>query len=212
MDSRIIKLAREQKKYNPAALLAFIQVETGGRGFDVKTGKIMIQFEPSWFKRRASKEYAEYLRLLNKGESLSIIEQSIINNWRTVLENRVSIQPIEWSAFNIAFAINKNAAMESTSIGLGQIMGFHWERLGFASVGAMWDDAKTGIEAQVFQLIKFIDTDRNLRGAIEANNWDSVASIYNGKGYKALAEKLGREPYDVSLAKAYDYWNITLNK
>lgn len=213
MDSRIIKLAREQKKYNPAALLAFIQVETGGRGFDVKTGKIMIQFEPSWFKRRASKEYAEYLRLLNKAQNeLSILDKSIINNWRTVLENRVSIQPLEWSAFNIAFGINKNAAMESTSIGLGQIMGFHWQRLGFASVGAMWDDAKSGLEAQAFQLIKFIDTDRNLRGSIEAKNWDLVASIYNGKGYKALAEKLGREPYDESLAKAYDYWNITLNK
>lgn len=207
MDSRIIKQVREQGKYDPAALLAFIQVETGGRGFDVKTGKIMIQFEPSWFRRIASKEYAEYLKLINSGTPCSVLEQSVVNNWRTILENRVSIQPLEWSAFNIAFAINKNAAMESTSIGLGQIMGFHWQRLGFASVGSMWDDAKSGLEAQVSQIIKFIDTDKNLQGAIGTKNWDLVASIYNGKGYKALAEKLGREPYDISLAKAYKYWD-----
>ena len=35
-----------------AALCAFIAVETGGKGFDEKTGKILIQFEPHWFKRR----------------------------------------------------------------------------------------------------------------------------------------------------------------
>lgn len=209
MDSRIIKLVTGQEKHDSAALLSFIQVETGGRGFDIKTGKIMIQFEPGWFKKLATKEYAEYLRLLDRRnvEKLSLLEQSVINNWNTILENRVSNQPLEWIAFNIAFAINKNAAMECTSIGLGQIMGFHWKRLGFATVGSMWDDAKSGIEAQVCQLIKFIETDKSLQDAIRMKDWDRVASIYNGKGYKALAEKLGREPYDISMAKVYDYWN-----
>ena len=39
-------------KIEPAALLAFISVETGGQGFDKKTGKILIQFEPAWFKKQ----------------------------------------------------------------------------------------------------------------------------------------------------------------
>ena len=33
----------------PAMFLAFIEVESGGKGFDDATGKIIIQFEPVWF-------------------------------------------------------------------------------------------------------------------------------------------------------------------
>ncbi len=35
-------------------------------------------------------------------------------------------------------------------------------------------------------------------------DWHTVASIYNGKNYKQLAERIGREPYDISLRKAYE--------
>jgi len=37
----------------PEALLAFIDVETGGQGFNPTNGKLIIQFEPVWFKRNA---------------------------------------------------------------------------------------------------------------------------------------------------------------
>lgn len=67
----------------------------------------------------------------------------------------------------------------------------------------MWDDAMKGIERQVWQICKFIDTDRRLRTALESKDWHIVASIYNGAGYQKLAEKLGREPYNISLEKAY---------
>ncbi|MBB5334678.1 hypothetical protein HNP69_002828 [Chryseobacterium koreense] len=93
--------------------------------------------------------------------------------------------------------------MESTSIGLGQIMGFHYKRLGFASVGAMWDHAKKSLENQVWQICKFIDTDDKLKNAIKIGDWFTVAKIYNGAGFLELARKYGREPYNTSLAKAY---------
>lgn len=66
-----------------------------------------------------------------------------------------------------------------------------------------WDDAMKGIERQVRQICKFIDTDRRLRTALDRKDWHIVASIYNGSGYQKLAEKLGREPYNISLEKAY---------
>ena len=82
-------------------------------------------------------------------------------------------------------------------------MGFHWRRLGYANVGAMLDDAKNGLENQFRQLEKFIATDKTLHSAIRSNNWGLIATIYNGAGYKKLAQKYGREPYDVSMEKAY---------
>lgn len=179
MEQKIID-AVKKSQYELASLLAFIEVETGGRGFDANTGKILIQFEPAWFKRKAP--YAPSGR------------------WSV---NKVDVQSKEWEAFNDAFSKNPTAAMESTSIGLAQLMGFHYKRLGYASVDAMWDDAKTGIEAQVLQLVKFIDTDKALQGALSKHDWATVARIYNGAGYKALAQKYMRTPYDEAMREAY---------
>lgn len=173
--------------FDSAVLLSFIEVETGGKGFDSLTGKIIIQFEPAWFKKKAP--YAPS------------------GLWSL---NKVERQAEEWKAFNDAFRKNPNAAMESTSIGLGQIMGFHYARLGYKTVGEMWDDAKKGIDRQVYQLLKFIQTDQRLVIALKEKNWHVVASIYNGAGYKTLAEKIGREPYNISLEKAYKRNNQTL--
>jgi len=68
----------------------------------------------------------------------------------------------------------------------------------------MWDDAKKGIDRQLFQIIKFIESDIKLISAIKAHDWDSIATLYNGSSYKELAKKIGREPYDISLKKAYE--------
>lgn len=179
MEQKIINLCKEQP-IDTAALLAFISVETGGQGFDTKTGKILIQFEPVWFKKQAP--YAPS------------------GLWSV---NKVDVQVKEWLAFNDAFAKDADAAMQATSIGLGQIMGFHFNRLGYKTVGAMWDDAKKGIEQQVKQLVTFILTDDKLRYAISHHNWTDVAEIYNGKGFRELAAKYRRTPYDKALEDAY---------
>lgn len=186
----MIKLATQAlqetaSKIELAALLAFMEVESGGKGFDPKTGKIMIQFEPHIFSNKSG------------------IERDV-NNHYVWDENKVDVQPQEWKAFNDAFKVNPDLAMESTSIGLPQIMGFHWKRLGFNSVDAMWDYFKVSELNQVKSLIRFIETDKNLISALTSLNWDRVASIYNGKGYKALALKLKREPYDITMVKAYN--------
>jgi hypothetical protein len=183
MEQKIVDIVKKISKnfgLESEALLSFISVETGGKGFDSATGKIMIQFEPTWFRKR--EPYAPS------------------GAWSV---NGVERQAKEWIAFNNAFSINKNYAMESTSIGLGQTMGGHWQRLGYANVSAMWDDAKKGLDRQVYQIAKFITTDARLKTALSGKDWDTVAKLYNGAGYKALAVKIGREPYNISLQKAY---------
>ncbi len=163
-----------------AALKAFIEVESGGIGFAKDTGKIIIQFEPAWFRRKAP--YAPS------------------GLWSV---NKVERQSNEWLAFNDAFRKNPNAAMESTSIGLGQIMGFHFKTLGYKTVGEMWDDAKRGEYFQVLQMVRFIKSIPALYKALKEKNWHLVATYYNGSGYRELAKKIGREPYDISMEKAY---------
>lgn len=184
MNTEIINLTRKVSNtfgFELAVMLAFIEVETGGKGFDPATGKIMIQFEPSWFKKQAPFAPSGLWTL-----------------------NKVDVQSKEWQAFNDAYIKNRDGAMESTSIGLGQIMGFHWKRLGFKSVGEMWDFAKLSLEQQIWQIAKFIDTDKALKFAIVEKDWTKIATIYNGSGFKELAKKYKREPYDESMKKAYE--------
>jgi hypothetical protein len=162
-----------------AVLIAFLQVESGGKGF-APDGRLIIQFEPHWFRKQAS--YAP------------------TGAWSV---NKIDRQSAEWIAFNDAAQHDASAAIEATSLGLPQIMGFHWKRLGYASAHAMWDSFSASEENQLDALIRFIETDKNLHKAILEKDWHKIAMIYNGAGYAALAHKIGREPYNVSMQKAY---------
>lgn len=134
-------------------------VESNGEGFDPKTGKIKIQFEPHYFKR---------------------ISKLISGLW---FFNKVDVQKKEWEAFNDAFQKNPNAAMESTSIGRMQVMGEHWKKLGFLSVGAMWDFAKKSERNQLWLGLKFISKHPQLNKAVLEGNHKMIAYYYNGKNY-----------------------------
>lgn len=164
-----------------AMLKAFIEVESGGIGFAKDTGKIIIQFEPAWFRRK---------------------EPFAPSGLWSV--NKVERQSKEWLAFNNAFAIDADSAMQSTSIGMGQIMGFHFKTLGYKTVGEMWDDAKSGEYQQVLQMVRFIRADVRLYNAMRLKRFSLIATYYNGAGFRELAKKIGREPYDISLEKAYN--------
>lgn len=163
--------------YEYKALKSIIQVESGQHGFSDKTGRIIIQFEPSWFKR---------LHTNWQDDTKHIIWQS----------NKVGDQTTEWVAFNDAFAEDPNAAMKSTSIGMMQIMGFHYAEIGFKTVGAMWDDAKVSEANQVAQAVKWIKTVPKLDKALKAKDWAMVAYYYNGANYRQFH-------YDDRLIAAY---------
>ena len=137
------------------SIKAFHLVESSGDGFDPVTGKIKIQFEPSWFKKFTN----------------------------ILINNKVDIQSKEWIAFNEAYKKNPNKAMESTSWGAMQVMGFHFKRLGFDTVGEMVDFAKESETNQLWLGLKFIQTDSRLYTALLQKKWTRVAYYYNGAGY-----------------------------
>lgn len=161
------------------ALIAFIKVESGGKGFGAD-GRLLIQFEPHWFRKQAP--YAP------------------TGLWSV---NKIDRQSAEWIAFNDAAQHDLPAAIKSTSLGLPQIMGFHYERLGYESPLAMWSDFSESEDKQIAALVRFIKSDKRLYAAILAKDWHTVASIYNGSKYRELAARIGREPYDESMKKEY---------
>lgn len=157
-----------------ASLRAVKDVESGGKGFDEATGKIIIQFEPHWFKRQSPYTPSGLWSL-----------------------NKVERQAAEWKAFNDAFSKNRAAAMQSTSVGLFQVMGFHYKRLGFKTEGELWDYAKESEYNQVRLGLLFIKSNEKMYNALKANDFATFAYFYNGSGYKKFN-------YDVRLQEAYE--------
>ena len=167
----------EEFKLKRASLEMVIAVESGGKGFDEKTGKIIIQFEPAWFKRKAPYTPSGLWTL-----------------------NKVERQAEEWLAFNDAFRKNADGALESTSIGLMQVMGFHYKLLGFDTVGEMWDYAKESEYNQVRLGLLFIRSNKKMYNALLVNDFATFAYYYNGSGYKKFN-------YDKRLEEAYNKFN-----
>jgi hypothetical protein len=163
--------------YEYRVLRSIIKVESGQHGFHPVTGKIIIRFEPSWFKRLCKDWAAETTHTA----------------WQS---NKAGDQAAEWKAFNSAFAVNADAAMKSTSIGMMQIMGLHYAETGFKKVGEMWDYAKESEYNQVLLAIRWIKTVRPLDLAIKNKDWKKIAYYYNGENYRAFC-------YDTRLLLAY---------
>jgi hypothetical protein len=181
MDSRTITTAQIQALaaaygIEYAALMAVITVESSGVGFNPPTGKIIIRFEPSWFKR----EYADWTEHLGDWINLPAGNQAE-----------------EWLLFDNAYSIDPAAAMLSTSVGMMQVMGFNHVAAGFATVGAMWDFAKVNEANQVELGLRFIKSEPVLLMALKAKNWELFALHYNGEDYK-------ENEYDTKLLTAYN--------
>lgn len=155
---------------------AFIDVESGGTGFI--NDKIIIQFEPHWFRKYATRTGND-------------------KDWKIVSANKVEGQISEWKAFNAAYRINPHAALLSTSIGCMQIMGFNFSACGFKTVNDFWDYCKASEKNQIIAGAKFIQSNKKLYAALKTKDWPKVAYYYNGSNYKV-------NNYDVKLEKAYN--------
>lgn len=165
-----------------ARLLAIIEVESSGSGFG-KDGRLLLQFEPNVFSRRSG------------------VPLDKLNKW-TWDENKVDVQSKEWLAFEDASKLNPTIAMESTSWGLPQIMGFNFKLAGYSDVKSMVEAFKVSEYNQVKGLLNFINSNGALYSAVIAADYEKISEIYNGRYHRALALKNGWKPYPDKLKDA----------
>jgi hypothetical protein len=99
---------------------------------------------------------------------------------------------------NAATQYHRASALESASWGLGQVMGYHWESLGYASlqafVNAMYKDEASQLDA----MCRYIKVN-GLINALKNKDWKAFARGYNGVAY-------AKNSYDIKLANAYKKW------
>ncbi|RDI53623.1 N-acetylmuramidase domain-containing protein [Microvirga subterranea] len=85
----------------------------------------------------------------------------------------------QYSRLERAVALDREAALRSTSWGLGQVMGFNAEIAGFASASEMVRDMCQSEDAQLRGMMNFI-LHNGLHKPLRVGNWTSFAAGYNG--------------------------------
>lgn len=170
-----------------AALKAVIQVEASGQGF-LSDGKPKILFEPHIFHRLLTNK--NYITIRNRAKTEN--PRICYFSWGAYPYGKVSEQH---DRLALASTYDRDTALESCSWGLGQVMGFHWQALGYptlqAFVNAMYKDEA----AQVDCMCRFIKVN-GLIDELQRKDWAGFARGYNGSGF-------AKNQYDKKLAAAY---------
>ena len=102
----------------------------------------------------------------------------------------------EYDRLRRALALDRRAALESASWGLGQVMGFNAQAAGFADVEAMVAAFVTDEGAQLAGAARFILAQPHLARAAKTRDWKTYARLYNGPTY-------ARNAYDRKLGDSY---------
>lgn len=157
----------------PAALLAVAEIESGGLAYAEIAGRRepLIRFEGHYFDLRLAGMKREQARLAN----LAHPKAGKIANPLT--------QAGRWRMLERAASIDRAAAYESTSWGLGQVMGAHWKMLGFASVEEMVGEARSGAAGQARLMAGYIAA-TGIDKALARRDWRAFARAYNGPAYQ----------------------------
>lgn len=163
---------------DPCALWSLITVETSGYGF-LPSRRPKILFERHHFSRLTQHRYDA------SHPGISAKEQG----GYAVGANRAEA---EYERLGEAMALDRTAALESASWGLGQIMGFNATGIGYPSVDAMVEAFRDGEDAQLDGIRRFIAHNRALSDSIRSKTWQVFAYNYNGPNY-------ARNEYDSKL-------------
>lgn len=167
--------AAHRLKVDYPAIAAIVAVESRGRGF-LNSGLPVILFERHIMRRRLIVHRIDP----NGAKSPDLMyPQDIVN---TKPGGYLGGER-EWGKFDRAAEIHRASAIESCSWGLFQVMGFHWERLGYLSAEQWLERMSRSEQDHLEAFRRFVESDPVLLQALQDHRWAAVAQRYNGPAY-----------------------------
>jgi len=159
-----------------------IEVETAGCGF-LATRQPTILFERHVFSGRTNGQFdAEHPDL------------------SSTAPGGYGPSSTQHDRLNRAIKLNRKAALESTSWGLGQVMGFNASTAGFANVETMVTAMERSEDDQLGAMFAFLRA-KNLHTPLKQKAWAKFAKGYNGKGF-------AKNQYHTKLAAAFQRFSV----
>ncbi len=165
-------------------LWAVLSVESSGFGF-LASRRPVILFERHIFHRLTEGKF--------DGED-SNISNPIPGGYRG--------GAAEYPRLDRASVLDLNAALRSTSWGLGQLLGDNYEHCWYPDVQAMVAEMRLCEDDQLWAMARYID-EYALYEPLQQRNWAEFAERYNGPDFH-------RNNYDVKLAAAWAHYQKQL--
>jgi len=182
LTQEILNTVCEDLHIKEAVVWAVLAVETHGFGF-FENRKPRILFERHVFHRQTNGEFGSHHPDISNDNSGGYVG---------------GIK--EYERLEKAIILDREVALMSTSWGIGQVMGFNFQSVGFASVEKMVDAMIENEDKQLLAMMNFIK-DHGLENALQRKNWELFARGYNGAGFK-------KNDYDTRLAAANAKYEI----
>lgn len=179
-----------------ASVKAVNEVESSGKGFLV-SGQPRILFEGHVFWRELVKRNINPQTLLKPG-----VEDVLYESWT---KKYYKGGAAEYTRLDKAAGLADNplvhdAAYCSASWGAFQIMGFHYQKLGFSSIDQFTADMFKNEREHLNAFGKFLSVSsfsgKKLLDWLSEKNWAKFAEGYNGSGFR-------QNKYDLKLLTAY---------
>jgi len=152
-----------------AAVKAVAEVEASGQSMWTIAGhpRPPIRLEAHWFGKLTDYRFNDSHPHISRQQ------------WTPSVAAKTRLEA--WAQFDEASALDERAAIQATSWGLFQIMGFHFAALGFPTPYEFKAAAFTEA-GQLDLFVRFIFANRPLQDALQRKDWHAFAAGYNGPG------------------------------
>lgn len=107
--------------------------------------------------------------------------------------------PAEYDRLARAMALDQDAALQSASWGIGQVMGENYRAAGFPDAASMVEAMCSTEDAQILAVCRFL-TSNGLDRALRNHDWAGFARGYNGPNY-------AQNSYDTKLLQGYEKYS-----
>lgn len=168
--------------YIPAGnLAAIVEVESNGRVYATVGGSRMpvILFEPHILYRRTdgpARDELVRLGLASARQNSRLYPATQTARWQQIRDAAEVL---------VRHGHPAVAAFESASYGVGQVMGYHWQSLGYASFDEFYERMLTGVDGQIEIMLQYIVANY-LDDELREGRWPAFFRGYNGPDWERL--------------------------
>jgi hypothetical protein len=208
----LLDLVGDILSVDPLLLASVLVVESKGTPFG-PDGRPIIRFEnhlfwDRWGKTNSDKYSLHFMHGMDvngkprtdkvrwKGH---FVRPDVLGSWIEMHPaGSLSIsQKIEWDAFTIASSLNSEAAIKSTSFGLGQVLGSNFSQAGYLDQDEFVRDMSDE-KLQALAMLEFIKNGSLMWDALTRKDFVTFAQVYNGPGQAITYGEMIRKNYEIS--------------
>ncbi len=169
----------------PALIRAFAEVESGGKSGFGPDGLPVIAFEGHTFRKLTGRKFDKDHPLLS---------YKYVSKAGPEWQQNNKDQKAAWATLKAAMALDADAAQQSCSWGMFQVMGFNYQMCGYANVNDFVAAMKAGEKGQLDAFIGYCKKKAGMIAALREKKFARMAALYNGDDYGN---------YDTRIEKAY---------